>query len=187
MILPFSTQLNGKPTYFIDKIWIGLCLKHIINARELEEYFTDYRYKFGKSFDQIERPLSDNYFGKLHTIREDKTDRWKRGVMIDFYINNRSKNAFCFAPRIPVISTQDIFMTKRGNDIEITISKVGSYMGGDDFYLYHDDKEKLAINDGFVSYSEFVEYFSSVIAENGSKTGNYWFSGKIIHWTNLKY
>lgn len=24
MTLPFSTQINGKPNYFIEKIWLGL-------------------------------------------------------------------------------------------------------------------------------------------------------------------
>lgn len=78
-------------------------------------------------------------------------------------------------------------MTRRGNDLEITISKSDSYIGGDDFYLYSDTKELLAQNDGFDNYSDFVQYFSESIEKNGDKTGKYWYSGKVIHWTNLKY
>lgn len=86
-----------------------------------------------------------------------------------------------------MISTQEIFMTRKGSDLEITISKYDSYIGGDDFYLYYDAKEILAQNDGFDNYFDFVQYFSEVIEKNGDETGNYWFNGKILHWTNLKY
>ncbi|AZB07464.1 hypothetical protein EG344_00715 [Chryseobacterium sp. G0162] len=174
MILPFSTQINGKPTYFIDKIWIGLSLKHVINARNLEPFFTDYRYKFGKSFDQVERPLADNYFGKLHTIREDKTDRWKEGRMIDFFINNRTKDAFRFAPRIPVISTQIIFF-----DYFPKIGKLNVIIDGK--HLSPERLEILALNDGFENFQEFKEYFKNVVSTGKPK------KMKIIHWTNFKY
>ncbi|GAA4156728.1 hypothetical protein GCM10022217_16020 [Chryseobacterium ginsenosidimutans] len=185
MNLLFTEQLNGKPTCFIDKIWLGLGLSGEINYWSLLEYFHGYKSKFGKSFDQLKRPLKEDYKGKLHTIREDKNDVWHAGILIDFILENADN--FRFAPRIPVISTQDVFMTKKGNDLEITIANVGSYIGDDDFYLWFDAKEKLAINDGFDSYDEFSEYFLLKINENGSKTGNYWYSGKIIHWTDFKY
>lgn len=184
MILPFSTQLNGKPTYFVEKIWKGLLDKRfheeIIKNANLEDSIKPY---------PIDEDIfkSDLCIPKLHSIRTDEKNRWKEGNIIDFYINNRTKNALRFAPRIPVVSTQEIFMTRKGNLLEITIADVDSYIGGNDKYMYYPDKEKLAINDGFSSYSEFAEYFGSVINKNGLKTGNYWFSGKIIHWTDLKY
>ncbi|MDV4078158.1 hypothetical protein CMT44_04230 [Elizabethkingia anophelis] len=176
MILSFKTQINGKPTWFVYKIWQSL--KPIV----LSEYIAH--------IDESNLPphwMQKKFSPKLHTIREDKSNRWKVGMMIDFFINTRTKNMFRFAPQVQVKSVQEIFMTRRGSDLEITISKEHSYIGGDDFYLYYDAKELLAINDGFDSYSDFVKYFYEIIEENGKKTGNYWFKGKIIHWTDFKY
>ncbi|CAI9676947.1 hypothetical protein HZQ97_16340 [Elizabethkingia anophelis] len=176
MILSFKTQINGKPTLFPEKIFAGLIKNKIVP--ESKEFFKCYRMP-----PMLIRLLTP----KIHTIREDSSSRWKVGMMIDFFINARTKNMFRFAPQAQVISVQEIFMTRRGSDLEITISKEHSYIGGDDFYLYYDAKEQLSINDGFDSYSDFVKYFYDIIEENGRKTGNYWFKGKIIHWTDLKY
>ncbi|UTF97547.1 hypothetical protein [Elizabethkingia anophelis] len=174
MILSFKTQINGKPTLFPEKIFAGLIKNKIIPASK--EFFECYR-----------MPSVIALQPKIHTIREDNSSRWKPGMMIDFFIGTRTKNMFRFAPRTHCISVQEIFMTRRGSDLEITISKEHSYIGGDDFYLYYEAKELLAINDGFDSYSDFVKYFYDIIEENGKKTGNYWFKGKIIHWTDFKY
>ena len=123
MILPFSTQLNGKPTYFPEKILTGLFNNKIITEEEIQDRFElsilvrkgeFYEICFDKA--QLHKP-------KLHTIREDKTDRWKPGVMIDFFINTRQPNMFRFAPRIPVVSVQRILMSyDYSNIIHITIN-----------------------------------------------------------------
>jgi hypothetical protein len=179
MILSFSTQLNDKPTYFVEKIWQGFPEAD----KYIEEWFT-----LGKIYEKYDfHPDAFGMFPKLHTIREDKTERWKPGMMIDFFINARKKNMFRFAPRIPVISVQEIFMTRRGSMLEITIAKEDSYIGGEDFYVDAFTQGQLATNDGFSEYDDFRNYFLSVIEMNGKAMGNYWFSGKIIHWTNLKY
>ena len=180
MILPFSTQINGKPTYFVEKILKSFDGKDCTEDDKLmlkEAIYLELLSPF--KYDEV-KP-------KLHTIREDKNDRWKPGVMIHFFINARQKNMFRFAPRIPVVSTQEIFMTERGGNLEISIAKEGSYIGSDDKYIYWETKEQLAINDGFDSYEAFQRYFIERIYENEKKTGNKWFSGKIIHWTDLKY
>lgn len=179
MILPFSTQLNAKPTYFVEKIHKAFRLKELNMKAAIDpqiHYTPDYNFF-----------VKDKCHHKIHTIREDKKDRWKPGIMIDFFINCRQKNMFRFAPRVLVVSVQEIFMTERGNELEITISKVGSYIGGDDFYLYHDAKTQLALNDGFDTLQDFNFYFLQRIDENYKQTGNRWFKGKIIHWTNFKY
>ncbi|HCD9235895.1 TPA: hypothetical protein NEG48_002907 [Elizabethkingia anophelis] len=184
MLLPFSTIINNKPTYFVEKIWAGFAHNQIdTSGVRLEHIDRAYYETFGDSpFD-----YESDFKPKLHTIRRDDQNRWKSGMLIDYFINTRKKNMFRFAPRIAMISSQEIFMTRRGCDLEITISKTDSYIGGDDFYLYPDTKELLAQNDGFDKYCDFVKYFSEAIEKNGDKTGNYWFSGKIIHWTDLKY
>ena len=176
MILPFSTQLNGKPTYFPEKILTGLFNNKIITEEEIQDRFElsilvrkgeFYEICFDKT--QLHKP-------KLHTIREDKTDRWKPGVMIDFFINTRQPNMFRFAPRIPVVSVQRILMSYAySNIIHITINgrRINDWQ----------EKEKIAINDGFENWDDFVDYFIPII----EKSEDGFFTGKIIHWTNLKY
>ena len=169
MILPFSTQINGKPTYFVEKILKSFDGKDCTEDDKLmlkEAIYLELLSPF--KYDEV-KP-------KLHTIREDKNDRWKPGVMIDFFINARQPNMFRFAPRIPVVSTQRILMSYAyGNIIEISIN--GREIN--DFKV----KELIAINDGFDSWDDFVDYFIPII----EKSEDGFFTGKIIHWTDLKY
>ena len=187
MTLSFKTEINGKPTIFIEKIWEGLFRNDFFGGTDEEfiKYFHLHKAKFGYDWDEL--PDTRLEYPKIHTIREDKGNRWEKDVMIDFFINARQKNMFRFAPRVPVISTQDIFMTRRGSLLEISIAKVGSYMGGDDIILNSFQQGLLAKNDGFDEYDDFRTYFINAIEENGKAKGNYWFSGKIIHWTDFKY
>lgn len=180
MILPFSTQLNGEPTYFPEKILTGLFNNKIITEEEIQDRFElsilvrkgeFYEICFDKT--QLHKP-------KLHTIREDKNDRWKPGVMIDFFINARQKNMFRFAPRIPVVSVQKIeikYSQFKINGKSALLPAV--WIDGKLFYDYPGLSIKrmrqLAINDGFESAVDFFAYFNKD------------FKGKIIHWTNLKY
>jgi len=166
MILSFSTQLNGKPTYFVERIWASFPNEDPFN---IDLFYLEAK-KTGKyTFeDQVDR------HPKIHSIREDKNNRWKVGMMIDFFINNRTKNVFCFAPRIQVLSTQRVFMTylpHLGNGFEMSI---------DGTYCCDSTIHKLALNDGFDSVQDFQNYFISQM-----KDGE--FSGKIIHWTDFKY
>lgn len=165
MILSFKTHIDGKPTFFIEKIWISF------RPFSPAEFLV-------KMDSKLLAPLykSQHFKPKLHTIRTDEKDRWKKGVLIDFFINARQKNMFRFAPRIPVKNTQRIFMTYAFNDIiEITIGEryISSFL----------EKQQIAWNDGFDSYEDFFEYFYPII--KASK--NEFFAGKIIHWTDLKY
>lgn len=167
MILPFSTQLNGKPTYFVEKIHKCFRLKEINMIAGLDpslHYTKDYNFV-----------AKDKLPAKLHTIREDAKDRWKTGTMIDFFINCRQKDMFRFAPRIPVVSTQAIFMTYWGNDV-IQISVNGRE-------LFGHERLELAINDGFDTWEDFFDYFYPIIEKSKDKC----FSGKVIHWTDLRY
>ncbi|PXY44504.1 hypothetical protein DMB68_13635 [Flavobacterium hydrophilum] len=113
---------------------------------------------------------------KIHTIREDKTDRWKAGMKIDFFINVRTKKMFRFAPVLPVVSIQEIeivyYHTKEtimnAGSLKIAV-RVGKKQ------LDTDEMKALAINDGFDSLEEFFQYFNDD------------FTGKLIHWTDKKY
>jgi hypothetical protein len=158
MILGFSTQINGKPTYFVEKIQRALTDTDFFDTPELVPY--EFNFEYFKDCTP-----------KLHTIRDDKNDRWKVGNKIDFFINCRQKNMFRFAPVLPVVSVQKI---------EIVYDKIfGKNLYPDvliDNVKLHPNKlDELAQNDGFDTIQDFFAYFDKD------------FTGKIIHWTNLKY
>jgi len=163
MILPFSAQINGKPTYFVEKIWEGIFKGIPIHYEGLE---------IGKKALPKDYIINTNK-PKLHTIRDDANDRWRKDVMIDFYINCRQKNMFQFAPRLPCVSTQEVFMTYAFNGIiEISV---------DDTYI--NDRLAFAQNDGFDTWEDFFNYFYPKIKANP----DLFYKGKIIHWTELRY
>lgn len=162
MILSFKTKINGKPTLFPEKIFAGLIKNKIIPASK--EFFKCYR------MPQDVTKLKP----KIHTIREDNTNRWKSGIMIDFFIGTRTKNMFRFAPRIPVVSKQRIFMTY------LPQCGLGFRVSINGRQLAENEVEQLAFNDGFEAIEDFEDYFISQMKEDQ-------FSGKIIHWTDLRY
>lgn len=176
MILPFSTKLNNKPTLFPEKIITGLNHAQIITWDHTEELFqtkiiskkgTCHRIEFDKSI--ITNP-------KLHTIREDKNDRWQVGTKIDFFINVRQKDMFRFAPVLPVVSIQKVYMTyKFGDVIEISI--------GEKYLVSYIERLEFAVNDGFDNWQDFFDYFYPKIMAAEKQ----FYKAKLIHWTNLKY
>lgn len=168
MILGFSTQINDKPTYFVEKIHKGFRLKELIMKAGI-----DPQIHYPPNYNFVAK---DNLHHKLHTIREDKNDRWNAGMKIDFFINCRQKDMFRFAPVLPVMSVQSVYMSYAYNDI-IEISINGRQL--------HDKNKILEFvhNDGFDTWKEFFDYFYPII----KRTKDNWFTGKIIHWTELKY
>ncbi|MGB5818842.1 MAG: hypothetical protein WBG90_05105 [Saonia sp.] len=148
-------QMAGKPTYFVEKILSSFpegCLS--------VEFLENLRSFTLEKFTAIP---------KLHTIREDKSDRWKVGRNIHFYINSRKPNMFLFAPVIPCISVQKIKIIHSGEKWRPPWVLI------DGIIQLAYEVETLAKNDGFDSLQDFFSYFNTD------------FTGKIIHWTNLKY
>lgn len=130
---------------------------------------------FKKQF--IEPILSGS---KIHTIREDKNNRWKSGRSIQFADGVRTKlyNEFKTGT---CISTQNIEFkwTKQNTGLVSENWAVKVFIDGRD--VYYDDFptiHNLAVNDGFKDVKEFFEW------EAWNKKN---FKGKIIHWTDLKY
>lgn len=166
MILPFSTQINGKPSYFVERIHSGIL------ENKLSEIDGIYLEK-----SDISKSISIT--PKIHTIREDKKNRWKIGTMIHFFINVRQKNMFMFAPVLSVVSTQKfeiIYLENRDlKKTQVWLDDVFCL-----YYRYGDrviDKGLLefAQNDGFDTIESFFEYFNKD------------FTGKLIHWTDKRY
>ncbi len=104
---------------------------------------------------------------KIHTIRKDKTNRWRSGKTIHMSKNVRTKDQACFKNSF-CSGTQKI------------VIKASVYIN--DYRVYIDDREinimemqDLCWNDGFANIVEFCQWFKSD------------FEGKIIHWTDFRY
>jgi len=164
MILSFSTKFkNGNLTHFIKKIWVGLKLVLIDDYSELQNTYYEAQYlKLGN----VDQPLFD-VNPKIHTIREDKHNRWHAGVLIHFTVFPRSNKMFRFAPVIPCTSTQLIDIYETGDGTEIFV---------DGRCLDENEAELLARNDGFADAEDMLNWFNGGIED--------W---KIIHWTDFKY
>lgn len=108
---------------------------------------------------------------KIHTIREDKHNRWKVGKIIHFATGVRTKNYNCFL-RALCLRTQII---------KITYPVIGTenftlpLVSVDDNLLTISEIHALAVNDGFKNLEEFLTWFNKP------------FTGKIIHWTSKSY
>ena len=181
MILPYSTKINGNPTYFVERIHKGIRENYMLAPIDPSiHYPTNYNFI-----------AKDKLPSKYHSIREDKNDRWKVGTKIDFFINARQKNMFRFAPVLPVVSTQKIEFIWKDNtenlaclgtsfDKTCTIMIDNRFYG--DAYFFNGSVISssytipiFANNDGFDTPEELFAYFNKN------------FKGKIIHWTEKRY
>lgn len=188
MILSFSTQLNGKPTNFVEKIW--KCFK-TLNPEFHQNLIKVIDEKESVSPYPVDVSIFNNCMPKMHTIRKDEKNRWNSCRNIHFVINARQKNMKHFAPVLPVISTQKIeikynYFKKEQLSINKPFNVICTILIDDKFYgdaYFYEGKvtqnshtlKPLFENDGFDSIDEFFEYFNTD------------FTGKIIHWTDLKY
>lgn len=109
---------------------------------------------------------------KIHTIREDHSDRWGKGATIHFATGIRTKNYKCFK-QSECVSTQQIHIqwVRHESDRSMDIMNVEI----DGRMLNWKEIKELAINDGFDNVEGFMEWFK----EN--------FNGKLIHWTEKRY
>lgn len=170
-------ELAGQPNYFTNKIMKSMWLNY---PDETRKFVIGRTTKQARRFMEIQ-PFEDLTFveevllpPKLHTIREDKSNCWKAGMKIHPVINNRTKNRFQFAPVIECVSVQSIEITK-SELLEYGYASKIPLVYIDDVLLETADLEKLAINDGFPTLKAFFAYFNED------------FTGKIIHWSDLKY
>lgn len=172
MILPFSTKMNGKPTYFVERIHKCFSLKEVYMIAGLDPSI-----HYPKDYNFIAK---DKLPAKLHTMREDEKDRWKAGNKIDYFINCRQKDMFRFAPVLPVVSTQKVeirwyeLFDKKMVRVFID-NKSFACVKFDGIMIVTGEMLLFAKNDGFDTIEDFFAYFNED------------FKGKIIHWTDLRY
>jgi len=121
---------------------------------------------------------------KIHTIREDPTDRWKAGNKINFVTGARSKNynefylGECYS--VQYISIRHSLMNGKKH-IVVTVGDTPQdpkvlYNGARNNPTQHENVLQLAKNDGFDSIENFFKFFRKDI-----------FVHKLIHWTDFKY
>jgi hypothetical protein len=169
MNIHFTKQFPwGEPTYFIEKIWKGIALNNYL-INKTDSYIDSTVFKREWPYNSEWWPIYLKCSPKIHTIRVDKNNRWKAGIHIHFQQwTEKPYNSKCyhFAPLIPCMSVQKIRISWSGNHVLVFV---------DDMLILKDQLLKLAQNDGFDSIESFFKWFDKD------------FTGKIIHWTDLKY
>lgn len=105
---------------------------------------------------------------KIHTIREDKHNRWKPGMKMHFATGVRTKKYRQFIPTLTCIRVQKIKIIYKKTSPSPKIFVDGKRLNMDDTYF-------LAKGDGFSNTWQFREWFNKD------------FTGKIIHWTDKRY
>lgn len=185
-ILNFMVFFPGKEkkeTRFIEKIHSSLIQNNLMGDWFNSEACDKFYKNINKSYVLDINTVAEGD-AKLHTIREDKTNRWKAGMLIDFFINARTKNMLRFAPRVKVVSVQKIEITyfdEQNPKFTAQLSKIAAEYYNevevvvDNEVLNAKAINELVKNDGFVTPEDFFAWFNKD------------FSGKIIHWTDLKY
>ena len=116
---------------------------------------------------------------KIHTIRDDKPDRWKKGNKIHFATGVRTSSYSCFKQAV-CTRTQSILMTFNSfspfdDMIEITVDNKSLYT--------HQELFEFALNDGFEDWESFYNWFYPLIKASPNQE----YKGKVIHWTYKKY
>lgn len=177
MILPFSQHLNGKPTHFVEKILVSPARQ--LTEEEYVKYMKAAEVCFGGKYD-FNWIMYATAKPKLHTLREDKKNRWRAGMKIHPVINNRSKNQLQFSPTMLCKRKQKVLIEWRGTSIIIRFStrtyiEFNTAAAWDKSNVNFARLKQFSENDGFDTLEDFLQYFSAGL------------DGKIIHWTDLKY
>lgn len=111
---------------------------------------------------------------KIHTIREDRPGRWKKGILMHMATGVRTKHYREFARPI-CTGTQSIKIVYTSKGIFVYIDGFIFYASGEKFSFRDEDMLQLAQNDGFDTIEDFFTWFDKD------------FTGKIIHWTPDEY
>jgi len=118
---------------------------------------------------------------KKHTIREDATNRWKEGRVMDMATGVRTKQYNKFTEQICLgiqkiefkwhTENKGLVNESRGVRVFIDGRNInGEWFNEDEMLI-----DVLARNDGFDNRVDFFTWFSED------------FTGKLIHWTDLRY
>lgn len=196
--LPFSEVLkSGELTYFPYKIWLSIKNQYPDQndwLSDYREYLTGYKEKIGREWDVPPKVNGKSLItAKFHTIRREKNPdkpRWEVGTLIHFFVNNRTKLMYQFAPELECKGIQKIrFIWSEPIIIpasDKTLRRLNIIIDDEEhgpFYVKPNNEPyggsqllyRLAYNDGFSSVQSFLQWFNDD------------FDGVIIHWTKFKY
>jgi hypothetical protein len=167
MKLSFTTIIDKKPTYFLEKIWKGL----LQDREDLGDIYMEYQRrhldKFGCFWDGDD--FREFLNQKIHTIRRDTERKWKPGMEIQLIINQNEQDEFQFAPLLKCQSTQEIHLDYSNTVIDGPAVFINYEL------LSSSVTNELAINDGFSNKEDLFFYFKED------------FHGTLIHWTDQQY
>lgn len=127
--------------------------------------------------EQFKQPILDKV--KIHTIREDKHDRWQKGLKMHMATGVRTPKYNCFHIA-ECTRVQRIFMSYDWM-LHISITGGDGAFGYDE--LYQPEKLILALNDGFGSVEEMEDWFIPILEKEEHQCKSF----KLIHWTDFKY
>lgn len=165
MIVSFSTEMFGRPNYFIEKIWTGL---DPMISPDYYYYNEQYVKKFGEHWDGAWTDTEETCFiPKLHTLRTETYSRFSAGKLIHPGIHSRSPNYFQFAPALKIVSTQKVAILHFNDKVK------GIKIDGRS--LKAPEIKQFVINDGFESKADFFKFFPRTTYKI------------MIHWTDLRY
>jgi len=117
---------------------------------------------------------------KVHTIRRDVHARWKPGIKIQLAMNARTRFYTQFDEKV-CISVQDITILYKNERGEVHFIIDNNFLLGIwDRFAPENSINAEAItefvrNDGFDNVDEFLKWFKRD------------FTGRIIHWTEMRY
>lgn len=135
--IDFATEIAGRPTYFIEKIW--QCLLRDSVAMNSAEFAS----KKKKCFPIIGNPKIGDYSQKKHTIRRDSENEITANTAIEL-----CNDDFVFTPKLTCEGTQLIVINPKNKGITV-----------DEKPLLSNDIERLISNDGFDSEIDFWSWF----------------------------
>lgn len=118
---------------------------------------------------------------KIHTIRTDKSERWKKGQKIHFWRGN-PRNAKSEPKPHEFLESTCTSVQKIEFKWNVRFEGTARETRGVSVFIdgrnvTHDDDviDALVVNDGFDSRKELFEFFSDD------------FKGKLVHWTKKRY
>ncbi len=149
--------IGGLPTNFKLKIWRSMFYDVKMNLKEM-------CLKFSKLSEQ-EKDLVDVVNPKIHTFRKDPENVWFAGKTIEAVCEGEY-----FLPAIKVTRTQKVKIETYQWE-----GKTTGVITIDGKIIKKSLHDFIALNDGFDSADAFFNYFHEG------------FTGKLIHWTDLKY
>ena len=179
MNLGFKERFDdGSKTYFPALIWDSLIPEDDVEALlEMGRYCQMYADRYGHPWDMV--PVDEPRDAKIHTLRTDKSDRWKPGMRIHFKCGNRYEpgGQFQFAPVCRCHAIEKVTMFSDG-------ARLFLYVGGR--ALIGDEMEQFARNDGFRDSDHMASWFFPETA-NVDETDMAKVHLKLIHWTAHLY